>query len=108
MNRPSHDGHYAERVGRAVTEILTRTGCSGCQLKLSRWGQCTQSLPPAGVEVLNGSQVNPALPTLQVGDVSNLFRVRLGRGEVPNQKVIGDPNAANPDRCLVALFLHQP
>src|SRR3954453_11874300 len=46
----------------------------------------------AAVGVLDGSQVDPALPGPEVGDVSPPQHVRAGRPELALDEVVGDPD----------------
>src|SRR6266545_3255548 len=53
---------------------------------------------PAAVEVLDGDEVEPALPGAQVGDVGDPAAVRSAGGEVALEEIVGDPDAGHPDR----------
>jgi hypothetical protein len=61
----------------------------------------------AGVGVLNGGEVQPALPGAQVGDVGEPQHVRGSRPELALNKVISDPDAGHDDRCSPALAWHK-
>ena len=62
---------------------------------------------PARVGVLDGGEVDPALPGAQVGDVGHPQHVGLGRAEVALDEVVGDADAADADRRAAALGAHQ-
>jgi len=63
---------------------------------------------PAAVGVLDGGQVDPALPGPQVGDVGHPEHVRGCRAKASLDEVIGDADAGHADRGATALARHQP
>ena len=60
------------------------------------------------VEVLNGGEVDPALPGPEIGDVGRPDPVRLRGGEVAEQEVVGDPHPGHSKSRLAALLPDQP
>jgi hypothetical protein len=63
---------------------------------------------PAAVEVLDGDQVQPALPRSEVGDVGDPDPVGRRRGEVAVDEVLADANPGDPDRGAPALAADHP
>lgn len=57
-------------------------------------------------DVLDGDQVQPALPRAQVGDVDDPEPVRRGGQESAVDEVLADPDARHPDRRAAALTGH--
>jgi hypothetical protein len=63
--------------------------------------------PPA-IGVLNRSQVQPALPGSEIGDVGEPQHVRSARPELPFDQVVSDPDTGNPNRCSPILLRYKP
>lgn len=57
--------------------------------------------------VLDGGEIDPALPAPQVGDVGDPEHVGGGRAEVAAHQVVGDSHPRHPDRRVTAPFRHQ-
>jgi hypothetical protein len=60
-----------------------------------------------GERILDGGEVEPALPGAQVGDVRDPQHVRLPRPELAFDEIIGHPDTGHPDRSAALLDLHQ-
>jgi len=63
---------------------------------------------PAAEDVLDGNQVQPALPRAQIGDVGDPQPVRRRRQERPIDEVLAHADARNADRGLAALSRDDP
>ena len=63
---------------------------------------------PAAERVLDGGEVEPALPGAQVGHVGDPQHVRRRGPELALDEVIGDADARDPNRRAAAPFLDQP
>jgi hypothetical protein len=61
----------------------------------------------AAVGILDGGEVQPALPCAQVCDVGDPEHVGRLRPEAPFDEVVGDADAGHPDRRPAALAGHQ-
>jgi len=63
---------------------------------------------PPRERVLDGGEIEPALPGAQVGDVGHPQHVRCGGAKLAPDEVVGDADARHPDRRAVALARDQP
>jgi hypothetical protein len=63
---------------------------------------------PAAEDVLDGDEVQPALPRLEVRDVGDPQAVRRGGQEGAIDEVLADADAWHPDRRPAALSGHEP
>jgi len=72
---------------------------------------------PSAIGVLDGREIQPALPRAQIGDVGDPEHVRACRAEVALDEVIGDTDSGDADRRAPAAlgdqaretgFAHQP
>ena len=59
---------------------------------------------PAAVEVLDGDEVQPALPRAQIGDVGDPAAVRRAGREVAVKQVVGDADAGHTGRRGLVLL----
>ena len=71
-------------------------------------GHASSRRSGATEDVLDGDQVQPALPGPQVGDVGDPQPVGRRGEERAVDEVLADPHTGHPDRCLAALASDQP
>jgi hypothetical protein len=62
---------------------------------------------PAAVGVLDGGEVDPALPGAQIGDVGHPQQVRPVGAKAALDEVVGDADPGDADRCAAALARDQ-